>query len=265
MMARPVCSARYALIKLKKGIKLNDMEWAKLCDDPRYSYEYALWTGRRFVKGEAAISRSAGFSFDYADEVLGGRFEMGEAAISQDGELSVRYAASVIGGRFEMGEAAILKSAEDSYSYLCNVLNNRDERFERRLSCNADWSFEYARSVLNGRFEMGEARMACKSVASSYLKQFFKNGKRWLAREEYLLGCSRARPLVEYAEHLRCRLPIELHQKMVLFSFGSKFKASTRRYFKLLSKWERNVVRYLNSLDDDERIRLLGCTKSAQV
>ncbi len=84
-----VPAVRWSTAKMHDVLDAFEDIWAK---SAYYAYKYAMVTGKRFLKGEAAIAKHPTYAFNYALYVLHGkRFPAGEAAINSQPALAERY------------------------------------------------------------------------------------------------------------------------------------------------------------------------------
>jgi hypothetical protein len=93
-----------------------------LAKSAEHAYKYAHMRAEPFPAGEAAIAKSARWSYTYAVDVLMSPFPAGEAAIAADTFRANRYAQEVLKAPFPAGEAAIGKDARSSYYYAQRIL-----------------------------------------------------------------------------------------------------------------------------------------------
>lgn len=93
--------------------------------DPSSAYEFACLTSKRWIPGEAVISKSIKFAYLYASDILHGPFPEGEDVIATDAHFSLLYATFCLTGRFEKAEAKISKIEHYRQLYL-ELLEARD-------------------------------------------------------------------------------------------------------------------------------------------
>ena len=191
--------AAYGILRNEPLHKDREALEQTLCSDAECSYKYAryvmnaenCWTHavrypnlhpikRRFVLGEAAISTSDEYSYEYADWVIGGRFELGEAAISENAWYSYWYAKEIIWERFKLGEAAISKEAELSYDYAKDVIRGNWTP-ELAVMCPC-WLYTYAKDVVKGRLP---AVMHNKMISFGIIDSSDKYVKKYLGAKKY--------------------------------------------------------------------------------
>lgn len=146
----------YACNFLKKPYEKGEKVLAK---NSRYAMFYLSGFRKKLTQDrinllENAISKNTQSSYEYAYG-YGKRFEKGEKAISKDSDLSLSYAMNVIKGRFELGEDAISKNAEDSLTYAKEVIKGRFEKCENIIAKDSDRSIVYA-EIIKQRFPKGE-------------------------------------------------------------------------------------------------------------
>lgn len=237
-----VCSPRYAVLKAKKGIKLNHWELEQLALHPYHAYDYAQVVGR-FPEAEKLISECDGYSWSYVKEVVKGRWEY-EAVFLKMPNVLPEYCA-LRGDRWDKAERKLLNYDIDlCLSYHKDVMKGvRWPELEDRL--------------LNVRVKNGEI-VSCRGGLNFYefywssVLGYVENlgGGRWLEIEDRMLRRAPARTLLEYSKKLGGRLPAPLHQKMMLLSFEGK--RSAKRYLRHLDRLGDRFRRYLGSLDEGE-------------
>jgi hypothetical protein len=253
--ARPakVCSPKTAVAKAKKGQQLNKWELEELAKSPEYAVAYANLTGKRFPECEREL-------FSRAEENVA---------------LLASYFLEVVKEKDENFEAWLVGDAEPSRlgqyirDYCKDILKCRWEEGERVLltkikgwggEIDLDHAWEYHEQLINGPWPEMEKLLLNKKLKISYrevsIKKYFKmlGPGRQEVTERRIAKSGSAYAILMYAMYcVRGRLPDGLHNKMVLGS-----SKSAKKYIKWLSMKKRMVVRYLQSLDGDDREKLIG-------
>ena len=271
-----VCSPKYAVMKARKGKRLNRWELEDLAKDPELSLKYAEIIGRRFPEGESEIARRPKLALEYATKVIKGRFPEAEESLVQhiqhfylgsstvrdyfirygvrndqvesyiierDGSLAGEYAKHCVGGRWHTVEKSLLKKGgrlENAIDYQSNVFQGRWPELESRILLGKNMSY-------------------WDSPVECFRKYLENVGRRSSEVEDNLMKCSKASMILAYAVFsCKGRLPKHLHQKMMMFSFDPKRQKFVKKYLKFLEKKEKVVVEYLSGLEEDERMKLLA-------
>jgi hypothetical protein len=268
-----VCSPKYAVIKARKGKKLNRWEIEEIAKDAEQSLHYSLKVLHgRFPEGEAAIAQHAEIAFDYAKNVIRGRFPEAEDTFLKSNcdwgtrnylqryfidiaqcpnkkiekkilethhGLAVDYAERCIRGRWPEAEGVILKDINNAISYHSKVVKERWSELEDR--------------IIRKKKDLW---VSGSEVLSKYMKNV---GRPIPELENKLEKCSRASLLLVYAvKGIRGKLPGPLHQKMMMFSFDPKKQKVVRKYIRFIEECEQRVMAYIAGLDDGGRKELLS-------
>jgi hypothetical protein len=249
--ARPakVCSPKTAFAKAKKGQQLNKWELEELAKSPEYAVDYAYLTGKRFPECEEYLLSSdipiPDFIPDYFFDVVKERDEAFESWMIKNensAAIIINYCREIIKGPWKECEQTLL-----------NIKSWRGE-------INLESAWEYWESFINGPWpEMEDALLNKKSkieFRSTNVKKYFKlcrDGRRE-DTERTLMKSGDSYAILMYAVYcVGGKLPDGLHNKMVLGS-----SKSAKKYVKWLSKQKDIAVRYLMSLDGDDREKLIG-------
>lgn len=266
-----VCSPKYAVIKARKGKKLNRWEIEELAKDAEQSVLYA-------------------------EKVLKGRFPEAEPAIAHNHELAFQYAKDIVKGRFPEAEQTLLDNSSDwgnrNYlqRYFIEIAQERNPILEKKIiNTHHGLAAHYAELCVKGRWPEGE-KVILKDLDSaiSYHEKVVK--ERWPELEDTILGkkmgywdnrpkalakylesfgkpipeiedklsrCTKASLLLTYAvKGVRGKLPPALHQKMMMLGFDPKKQKITKKYVKFLESCERRAITYIAGLDEDSRKEL---------
>lgn len=242
-----VCTPKYALKKARTGIRLSRWELEGIAGDPTHAFQYALHVAKgRWPQGEPSIMRGP-YSVRYAAEVIGGRWEEAEPVIIlKGGMMCVEYAKLVVKGRWVEAEAAICRDHHAAARYHRDVVRGPWEELERTV---AGFISSPRSSPWRGAF--------VKPVEA--IKEYMKVVKdRAPLLEAALVESSRAGCLYRYARGIGGRLPGELHQKMMMFSFMDRKRVWSRRYVKYLDLCARRAEHWIAGLDPEARRELFG-------
>lgn len=158
------------LLKLSGYSDISETDFYQLCSSaifteymdeyktktPKAAIHYLYFVNSRCYDSEKVVATSAGFSYDYALDVLDGRFPLAEKTISASAEYSYKYARDVLKSRFKLGEESIASSAEYSYRYARDVLKSRFKLGEKCIATSSEYSYKYAMDVLKNRFKQAE-------------------------------------------------------------------------------------------------------------
>ena len=271
-----VCSPKYAVQKARKGKKLNRWEIEDLAKDPEQSFFYANKVLRgRFLEGEPAIARSV-HAYEYAKNVVKGRWEEVEPIFIESISLghgstfraALAYFVHVAGVRNPEIEKYILRQDHSKIVTYCeNCVKGRWKEAEKTVlkSDSMGVASDYHSEIHKGIWPEWEDRILFTKklqwhedrcdLMTQYLKTVPQPGPEF---EKKLEKTNRAKIILTYAlKGCRGRLPDALHQKMLMFSFDPKRKFSSKKYVKFLVARERQVVRYLSRLNDEERAEIL--------
>lgn len=268
-----VCSPRYAVLKARKGKKLNKWELEDLAKDPEYAYQYAdLVLKARFPEAEPAIAKVPDTAFQYAKNVIKGRFPEAEEMflrlhcdwgprnylpryfidIAQEPNplvekkilathhgLAIEYAAKCLKARWPAGEKVILEDDVDgAVRYHKEVVKERWPELEDRIIFGKNKGFFDSR----------------KKSFADYLENMNSPVPEI---EEKLDRCSNASLLLAYAvKGVRGRLPDNLHQKMMLLAFDPKKSKTAKKYARFIDSCDRRALAYIKGLDDQARKEL---------
>lgn len=236
-----MCSPRHAIRKCLRGEKLNPWEIERISKDPVYAVRYAERVLKgRFEQAEEFISLHYTASFQYANIVIKGPWEMGEKVISSNADCSFQYAVNVIKGRWERGEKSILENISTSVRYALEVLGGRWDLFEKNL--------------LLGKYD----KVPGYHFNDSFDKYFSLIPGRWVEWEKRLFVRNRAGLIYRYARHIGGRLPEELHQKMMMYSFDPKRSGCAKNYVKYLERCNYRAKQYIAQMTDEEFRKLVA-------
>lgn len=161
-------------VKAREHMKSREAAIAKSAD---FSYRYAkdILCGP-FPAGEEAISTHTYCSFGYAKFVLKGPFKKGEDVIADDGHYSFRYADEVLHAPFPKGENEIASlSAKQTFYYATCLLKKEWPKGEDSISKDGFLSASYASDTTKKPFPKGEPAMVkncAPRVIDAYLKCF---------------------------------------------------------------------------------------------
>lgn len=246
-----VCSPKAALAKAKKGIELNKWELEELTKSPDHAVLYAKLKGKRFPECERELFSRAGESLlaSYFLEVVkekDNNFEawlVGDAEPSRLGEYIRDYCKDILKCRWEEGERVLLTKVKGWGGEI-----------------ELDHAWEYHEQFINGPWPEMEKVLLNKKLKVSYrggsIKKYFKmlGPGRQEGTERRIAKSGSTYAIFMYAMYcVGGRLPDGLHNKMVLGS-----SKSAKKYIKWLSKKKDMVVRYLESLDADDREKVIG-------
>ena len=238
---RYVCSPRFAIRKCLRGEKLNQWEIEKIAKDPLNAVRYAdrILKGR-FEAAEEYIASHPNASLQYATVVIKGRWEKGEASIVTSSDVSFAYCTSVINGRWEMGEKSILEKMSNSVRYALEVVGGRWDLFENNL--------------LTGKYDKDP-----RHYFNDHLDKYFSLiSGRWPEWEERIFKRNRASLIYKYCRHINGRLPEELHQKMMMYSFDPKRSGWAKKYVKYLEQCNEMARKYIAQMTDEEFQKLVS-------
>jgi hypothetical protein len=151
-----------------------------------------------------------------------------ENLIARNAKASLSYAKQ-IGKRFEKGEKAILTDPKLACEYACDVIEGRWEEAEDIISKNGRASYEY---------------YECSTTPHKVSDKIHKS------IEQILLKQTSSRRIEKYASMIQGRLPQSLHNRLIL--------EGNNWYVNFIEKEEEDCVRYLRTLDVEERNKLLN-------
>lgn len=247
-----VCSPKHAVAKAKKGLGLNKWELADLAQDPEHAVAYAKLTGKRFPECEHQLflEGDEGTLSSYFLEVVKEKDEnfeawlLGDAEPSRLGQYIRSYCKDILKCRWEEGERFLLTKVRG---------------WGGEIDLDEAWVY-YDDFIGQGPWPEMEKLLLNKKMKVSYrensIKKYFKlcGPGRQEGTERRLMKCGNSYAVLMYAMYcVGGRLPDGLHNKMVLGS-----SKSAKRYMKWLSRRNSMVVRYLRSLDVDDREKVIG-------
>jgi hypothetical protein len=218
------------VLKNKSLVKINEKQKKSIARDAELSYLYALQQKKRFPEGEPAISKDAGWSLFYAQDVIKGAWPEGEDTIATDAEYSIDYATYVIKKRFPKCEPNLLKNqnayqlinyARDvikgpwpeaeplilkskNISYLYDYAEMTGKRFkpaEKYIAKDSHFAWHYANNVVKGPWPEGEDAIAKDGRNSFWYSELIN--KRFRKGEKIIKGSY-------YQEHYERKWKIEL-------------------------------------------------------
>lgn len=247
-----VCSPKAALAKAKKGIELNKWELEELTKSPDHAVLYAKLKGKRFPECERELFSRAGENLlaSYFLEVVKEKDEnfeawlVGSASLSRLGQYIRDYCKDILKCRWEEGERVLLTKVKGWGGDI--DLDSAWEYYDTLIS-QGPWP-EMEKVLLNKKLKVYYRENSIK-------KYFILCGiGRQEDTERRLMKSGNAYAVFMYAMYcVGGRLPDALHNKMVLGS-----SKSAKRYVKWLAKKKDMVVRYLESLDKDDREKVIG-------
>lgn len=265
-----VCSPKYAVMKARKGKKLNRWEIEELAKDPEQSLLYAHKVVKgRFPEGEAAIAQDSDIAFEYAKFIVKGRFKEAEDVFFErntdwgNRNYLQRYFIEIAKERNEIVEKKILDSHHGlagEYAELC--IGGRWEEAEDIILEDLNGAIKYHEKVVHDRWPALEDRILTNKKKSSFWEDRKSTFAQYLSAvgrpipeiEEKLEKCNKASMLLVYAvKGVKGKLPPALHQKMMMFSFDPKKQKVTKNYCRFLEGCERRAMAYIRGLDDDSR------------
>lgn len=186
----------------------------KYYQDPSFAYSYAIYTGKRFAKGEAAILTRPIYILSYIKYIIRRQWPEAEPVLAKDPEFAVEYARLFFApNRWPLGEKSIKTNAEFSYKYAI-MIGQRFPEGEPVISKDPNYAIHYTMNVLNGgmhdllllprrqrsidqsgnyiwdpgsyekpaRFPMGE-RVIAQNAAAAYKYAFYIIRGRWIEGE----------------------------------------------------------------------------------
>lgn len=246
-----VCSPKSALAKAKKGIELNKWELEGLAGEPEYALAYAKLTGKRFPECEHQLFLEGGDDVaTYFLDVVKEKNEdfeawlLGDAEPSQLGQYIRDYCKDILKCRWEEGERVLLTKVKGWGGEI--DLDSAWEHYDTFIG-QGPWP-EMEKVLLNKKLKV--------SYRDNSIKKYFKlcGPGRQEDTERRLMKSGNAYAIFMYSMYcVGGRLPDALHNKMVLGS-----SKSAKRYIKWLAKKKDMVVRYLESLDRDDREKVIG-------
>jgi hypothetical protein len=260
-----VCSPKYALQKAKKGKVLNKWELEDLAQT-EYAHEYAKLKGS-FPEAEPFFLKAIQYDGGTDEDVryfIYRDFKTPRAVVER---VLLKHAHEVWRtGRLGVSPGQLVDFAE------C-VIEGRWAEAEKKILSDRYASREYHRDVVKGRWEELEDLIlfSKKKKWEEFAGEDWNSAPRSEVFEEYLavsgyhpeierkLEKCGARLLASYAiKGLKGKLPPTLHQKMLLLSFtDGKSKKSAKRYLKFLAAREKGLVKYLSTLEPEERLAIL--------
>lgn len=242
-----VCTPKYAVHKARAGVRLSRWELEGIAEDPSHAFQYAVHVAKgRWPQGEPAIMRGP-YSVRYAAEVIGGRWEEAEPVIIlKGGMMCVEYAKLVVKGRWVDAESEICRDYHAAERYHKGVVRGPWEEFERAIAAFIE---SPRKSPWGGIF------LKPMEVVGGYMKVV---RCRVPLLESVLAASSRAGCLYRYARGIGGRLPEELHQKMMMFSFLDRKKVWSRRYVRYLDLCRVRAEHWISGLDSEGRRELFG-------
>lgn len=244
-----VCSPKHAVAKAKKGQELNKWELEELAKSPEHAVAYAKLKGKRFPECEHQLFLQGGdLVSTYFFETVKEKDENFEAWLldeDNDGEEHIlEYCRNILKDRWNEGEKALLKKT-------C--------RWNNDIDLDDAWTY-YDQFIGQGPWPEMEKVLFNKKLKVSYrensIDKYFKlcGPGRQEDTERRLMKSGHTYAIFMYAKHCVCgRLPDALHNMMVLSSSGP-----AKRYVKWLNWKKDNVVRFLKSLDEEDREKVIG-------
>ncbi len=248
--ARPakVCSPKHAVMKARKGQELNKWELEELAKNPEHAFAYAKLKGERFPECEHQLLLGGGDRVaTYFLEVVKERDEAFEAWLlgkENDGKHILEYCREILKGRWAEGEKVLLKKT-------C--------RWNNEIDLDDAWEY-YDQFIGDGPWPEMEKVLFNKKLKVSYrensVKKYFKLCRpgRQEDTERRLMKSGNTYAMFMYANYCVCgRLPDGMHNRMVLGS-----SKAAKGYVKWL-RWKKdNVVRFLQSLDEEDREKVIA-------
>lgn len=238
-----VCTPKYALKKLRAGLRLSRWELEEISRDAKCALDYAHHTGSRWSLGEPAIMSSS-YSVIYASNVVKGRWFEAESEIMKTPVLALQYARGVLQGRWGDAEDQILSEYDASKTYHKELVGGRWGGFEEKIA-----------KYLGGKRVWPVCWLNRMSVLRDYMKQVRCRVESF---EEVLGVVNRPGCLYIYALGIGGRLPGVLHNKMMMMSYSDKGGSWARRYVRFLERNKERVLKYIADLDEDDRRELFG-------
>lgn len=178
------------------------------------------------------------------------RWQQGEAVVAKNAKSATQYATSVLESRFEAAEEEIKKDIEQACYYAVNILKTRWPEIEEELAGSGSIAIDYYRAFFKNQrwVELENKIIKNVNLCMDYLRI---NRMRWPALEKRLLDLRSPKKIITYFS-LVGKIGEELHNKMILLSYDTKYKRDVDGYFELIKskkikhkKFLKNVRKWL--------------------